>query len=159
MSVTNEYTYNPEKDFIDNPFILYLFNLFKSSIVYHLYLERYFKDHPCDSPFGNVTLSLAQRVYDNPRLFETIVCNSKVQPDGIFQAINDEEFNGEHVLFNDIDKLKESSFFNDICFVIDYIEHMPTLDIMIDETDRKAKMYLDRRKNENVMLINKELIY
>ena len=39
--MSNRYTGNPEVDFADNTYILDLFNFFKRSIVYFIYLERY----------------------------------------------------------------------------------------------------------------------
>lgn len=158
MNTTDEYTYNPEEDFNDDPFILDMFNMFKSSIIYQLYLDKYLKDKHIQVSF-DLSLPLSQRVYNEPRLFETIVCNMKAHPDEIFSVINREIFNNEQVLFDDMNKFKESEFFHIFCSLIHYIEHMPTLDKMIEEMDRKAKMNSDRRKNENIMLINKELIH
>ena len=149
--MSQEYTFNPEIDFKDNEYVLDLYNFFKSSILYHIYLLRY------RQKIGNIPAipSIAQYVFDHPYEFEAIVCNTKVHANEIFEKINNEEFNGERVLFNDIDKFKHSPFFNDFCLVIDYIEHMPNLDKMIQEIDDKAKQNYERKRNEEIKLVRK----
>ena len=153
--MSNKYTGNPEVDFADNHYILDLFNFFKHSIVYFIYLERYKMTIPELSSLSPES-SIANYVFENPYTFQTIVINSKVYANEIFEKINEEEFNGEHVLFDNMDKFKQSPFFNDFCFIVDYIEHMPNLDKMIADIDNEAKNNYYRKHNEQRLLIQKQ---
>ena len=136
--MNNTYTGNPEVDFADNPYILNLFNFFKSSIVYFIYLERYKMTIPELSSLSPGS-SIANYVFENPYTFQTIVSNSKVYANEIFHKINEEEFNGENVLFDNMDKFKQSPFFNDFCFLVDYIEHMPNFEQLVNELNEESK--------------------
>ena len=99
--------------------------------------------------------SIANYVFENPYTFQTIVDNSKVYANEIFHKINEEEFNGENVLFDNMDKFKQSPFFKDFCFLVDYIEHMPTLDKMLSDMDNEARNNSNKRHNEQRILIKK----
>ena len=152
--MSNRYTGNPEVDFADNPYILNLFNFFKRSIVYFIYLERYKMTIPELSSLTPES-SIANYVFENPYTFQTIVDNSKVHANEIFHKINEEEFNGENVLFDNMDKFKQSSFFNDFCFLVDYIEHIPTLDKMLSDMNTEARNNSNKRYNEQRILMKK----
>lgn len=149
-------TYNPEVDFEKDVYMKSIYDFFRPAIVYFIYTERWHiqalrkygdEENIDDRP-------IAERVWDNPRLLETIVCNHFAHPDDIFSELNKNEFNGERVIFNNIDKLKKSEFFLAFCQIIDYIEHMPNLEEMIHDVDEKARRNSERIKNEQVMLIN-----
>lgn len=149
----NTYTYNPEIDFKDHVYDKSIYDNFGPAIIYMLDFFMRVCEHSAEEIVKDWS-----NVNGFEEHFRAMIHNYFGDEQHVIDLINENEFNGEHVLFDDLKKLEESEFFYVFVGMIDYIAHMPNFPQLAAELNDKIKRENERykRDNEKGIIMSKE---
>ena len=123
-----EFTFDPTIDFANSSDLMDMYVAYHKPILLQIHRQMHVLVNPHD---------LADCVRENPKwyvldLFDRFYPARYLK---IIEEVNNAHFNGENVLFNNIDKLKESEWFNLLLGIYEYLGSNPKVKTLISKLD------------------------